>query len=213
MDDGDLPDARAALDLLDWKRRVFALYAAVRAEPDPRAGWRRWRDGRDELFRTHPQSPLPAGSRATFTSLAYYDYDPALRVEAVVENRPRTGVELPSSGPSPMRFEQIGDAVFELGGSTQRLGVHWLPAYGGGLFVPLSDATSGAETYGGGRYLLDTVKGSDLGMRDGRLVLDLNFAYNPSCSYDPRWTCPLPAAANRLDVRIEAGERQAVSGA
>ena len=69
------------------------------------------------------------------------------------------------------------------------------------------DATSGDETYGGGRYLLDTVKGSDLGMQDGRLVLDFNFAYNPSCSYDPRWVCPLSPPANRLPVAIEAGER------
>jgi uncharacterized protein (DUF1684 family) len=213
MDDGDLPDALAALDLLDWKRRVFALYAAVRAEPDPRAGWQRWREGRDALFRMHPQSPLPPEERRRFTGLAYYRYDPALRVEAVVEDRPPTSVALPSSGASPMRFEQIGEAVLELGGRTHRLGIHWLPAYGGGLFIPLSDATNGTETYGGGRYLLDTVKGSDLGARDGRLVLDLNFAYNPSCSYDPRWACPLPAGANRLDVRIEAGERHAVSGA
>ena len=187
-----------ALELLDWKRRVFSLYAAVRAEPDPRAAWQRWRDARDELFRTHPQSPLPPDARATFGGLVYFDYDPALRVEAVLDGLPPRRVELPSSGPSPMRFEQIGEAAFELGGRMHRLGVHWLPAYGGGLFVPLSDATNGVQTYGGGRYLLDTVKGSDLGAHDGRLVLDLNFAYNPSCSYDPVWTCPLAPVENRF---------------
>lgn len=85
--------------------------------------------------------------------------------------------------------------------------MYWLEAYGGGVFLPLADATSGHETYGGGRYLLDTVKGSDLGGEDGRLVLDFNFAYNPSCAYDPRWACPLTPPANRLGAGIRAGER------
>ena len=75
------------------------------------------------------------------------------------------------------------------------------------FFVPFRDGTSGAETYGGGRYVLDTVKGSDLGLEAGRLVLDFNFAYNPSCSYDPRWVCPLSPPANRLSLTIRAGER------
>ena len=75
------------------------------------------------------------------------------------------------------------------------------------MFVPFRDGTSGAETYGGGRYVLDTVKGADLGMDGERLVLDFNFAYNPSCSYDPRWVCPLSPPANRLPVAVRAGER------
>ena len=62
-----------------------------------------------------------------------------------------------------------------------------------------------------GRYLFDTVKGADLGQQDGRLVVDFNFAYQPSCAYDPRWTCPLTPPANRLRVPIRAGERVAES--
>ena len=76
-----------------------------------------------------------------------------------------------------------------------------------GVFLPFADATRGSETYGGGRYLLDTVKGADLGEADGRLVLDFNFAYNPSCSYDPQWDCPLAPPPNWLRVPVEAGER------
>ena len=84
---------------------------------------------------------------------------------------------------------------------------HRFIQYGGGLFVPFSDATAGNTTYGGGRYLLDTAKSADLGARDGALVLDFNFAYNPSCAYDSKWTCPLAPPANRLAAAIEAGER------
>ena len=75
-----------------------------------------------------------------------------------------------------------------------------------GSLLPFADATCERETYGGGRYLLDTIKGADLGVADGQTVLDFNFAYNPSCSYSPQWTCPLALPVNRLPGAIRAGE-------
>ena len=101
----------------------------------------------------------------------------------------------------------LARASFELRGEQLSLEVAWLAAYGGGVFLCFRDATSGRASYGGGRYLLDTVKGADLGDDGGRLVLDFNFAYNPSCSYDPSWVCPLAPPANRLAVAVEAGEK------
>ena len=74
------------------------------------------------------------------------------------------------------------------------------------MFLPFRDATSGKSTYGGGRYLLDTAKGADLGGDGATLRLDFNFAYHPSCHYDPQWVCPLAPLSNRLTVAIEAGE-------
>jgi uncharacterized protein (DUF1684 family) len=201
-------DAAGALELLDWKRRIFGLYSEVRAS-DPAAGWERWRAVRDELFRTHPQSPVPEESRAAYPGVPYFAYETAFRVLARVEPAPAETTQVGSSGDEPIAFERIARARFELFGEERVLELYWLLAYGGGLFVPFRDETSGAETYGGGRYLLDTVKGSDLGMADGRLVLDFNFAYNPSCSYDPRWVCPLSPPANRLPVAVEAGELMA----
>jgi hypothetical protein len=195
------------LELLDWKRRVFALYAEVRAAPDPEAAWRRWRGVRDELFRTHPQSPVPRENRAAFAELPYFDYDPALRVPADVEPADGAQVAIGSSGEEPVLFRHFATARFELGGTPRSLAVYWLEGYGGGVFLPFADTTRGAETYGPGRYLLDTVKGADLGEADGRLVLDFNFAYNPSCAYDPRWVCPLTPPQNRMDVAVRAGER------
>src|SRR3954454_128722 len=106
-----------------------------------------------------------------------------------------------------MSFDRIGVARFMLGDTPCELELYWLAGYGGGLFMPFADATSGAETYGAGRYLLATAKGTDLGTRDGRLVLDFNLAYNPSCSYDPRWTCPLAPAPNRLAIPVRLGGR------
>ncbi len=114
---------------------------------------------------------------------------------------------LATSGPGPVLSRPFALASFDLRGRRLSLEVHWLEAYGGGVFLSFGDATSGRETYGGGRYLLDTVKGADLGSAGDRLVLDFNFAYNPSCAYDPRWVCPLAPPANRLPVAVEAGER------
>ena len=196
-----------AIDLLDWKRRVFALYAGIRAESRPERAWEGWRTTRDELFATHPQTPLTDADRATFRGLAYYAYDPALRVTATIEPAPPTSSEMPSSGKAPILFDRIGRAHFELLGAPHVLELYWLAAYGGGLFLPFRDATSGADTYGGGRYLLDTVKGADLGLHDRSLTLDFNFSYHPSCSYQPVWVCPLAPPANTLTIPVEAGER------
>jgi uncharacterized protein len=194
------------LDLLDWKRRVFDLYAAVREDPSPESAWQHWRGERDSLFRTHPQSPIQAADRAAFTALPYFDYDPAFRVLAAVEPADRERREIATSGEEPYSFTRFARARFELAGE-QTLDLFSLDGYGGGLFLSFADATSGHESYGACRYLFDTVKGADLGLEDGGLVLDFNFAYNPSCAYDPRWVCPLAPPENRLGVALRAGER------
>jgi uncharacterized protein (DUF1684 family) len=198
------------LDLLDWKRRVFELYAEVRAGSgsDPEAAWRRWRAVRDDLFASHPQSPIPPEARTGFRGLPYFGHDPAARVLAEVEPAQPEHYEIGTSDGGTYGFTRFGVVRFSLHGRDLALEAYWLEGYGGGVFLPFRDATAGGETYGAGRYLLDTVKGSDLGMAaDGRLVLDFNFAYNPSCAYDPRWACPLAPPANRLDLEIRAGEQ------
>ncbi len=193
------------LDLLDWKRRVFELYAEVRAVSDPVAAWVRWHETRDELFGSHPQSPLP--DRAVFRGLDYFAYDRDLRVLADVEPAAPEPREIAGSAGSTVVFTRFALAGFDLAGERHSLELYWLEGYGGGIFVPFGDATNGDESYGPGRYVLDSVKGADLGMEDGRLVLDFNFAYNPSCSYDDRWACPLCPPPNRLRIPIRAGER------
>jgi len=195
------------LTLLDWKRRVFRLYEQVRSEPDAERAWKNWRGTRDDLFQSHPQSPIPLDRRAAFEGLPYFDYDPAFRVLADVEPAETELREIATSGESPYTFRRFARGRFELDDEERALSLFWLEGYGGGVFVSFADATSGRETYGACRYLLDTVKGSDLGMEDGRIVLDFNFAYNPSCAYDPRWVCPLAPPENRLGVPVWAGER------
>lgn len=195
------------LDLLDWKRRVFALYAEIRSAPDPLAAWERWRATRDRMFREHRQSPIPPEEREELVDLPYFAYEPAFRVLAEVEPAKPERLEVTTSRDGTYAFTRFGTARFELAGEVRALDVLWLEGYGGGIFLSFRDATSGGETYGAGRYLWDTVKGADLGVEGGRMVLDFNFAYNPSCAYDPRWDCPLAPPANRLSIPVTAGER------
>ncbi len=194
--------------LWDWRRRVASLYARVREAPEGEAGWAIWRTARDGLFRTHPQSPIESAERARFAGLPLFPYDPALRF--AVRLQPRMGeafaVAAGADGDVCLRpFARTVGLAPTLG---EELTVFWIEGYGGGAFLPFADATSGVESYGGGRYLLDTIKGADLGQNsEARTILDFNFAYNPSCSYSSRYTCPLSPPVNRLLVAVRGGER------
>jgi uncharacterized protein len=194
-----------ALDLADWRRRVAELYLA---EPrEGREGVEAFRRGRDELFRSHPQSPV--AGREGFDGLPYFDYDPGARVR-VSFDAPRDGeaLELDTGGQDGVvTLRRAARLRSELG----ELTLFWIEGYGGGLFLPFRDATAGQETYGGGRYLVDTIKGTHgRGFEfeaGGAAVLDFNYAYNPSCAYDERWACPLAPTENRLERPVRAGER------
>ena len=193
--------------LWDWRRRVAGLYAAIRAERDPRRAWAHWRTVRDGMFRHHPQSPIASGRG--FKGLDLFSYDPALVFHVKhlpIMDAPVETVQAGADGPMSMHpFARSQGLQAKLGGE---LTFYWLLGYGGGVFLPFADATSGRETYGAGRYLLDTIKGADLGSTpDGLTVLDFNFAYNPSCAYSPRYVCPLAPPANRLPMPVMAGER------
>ena len=192
------------MSLLDWRRRISELYAAVRAESEPVRAWRLWRDARHELFSTHPQSPLPPSGQGM---PRYYDHDPELRVLGRLAPAGAVEIQLPGSAGESFAARRFAAVEFDLSGTACRLDAYWLAGYAGGLFLPFRDASSGTETYGGGRYLLDTSKGADLGGGADGLVLDFNFAYHPSCAYDPRWSCPLSPAGNIVAVPVRAGER------
>jgi uncharacterized protein (DUF1684 family) len=195
-------DAAVALELADWRRQVGALYQRVRSEGSAEAGWDTWRSGRQRLYREHPQSPVLPAKRPGY-DFACFPYDPSMHVLAeLVPVEPR---HVEGAGEVP-GMTQVGTLRFLIAAGHHELGAYWLDGYAGGLFVAFTDATSGSETYGGGRYLLDTAKGADLGTEDGRVVLDFNFAFAPSCAHDPRWQCPLAARSNRLAVAVRAGE-------
>lgn len=200
-----------AYALADWRRRINDLYAAVRATRDPRAGWLLWHETRSRMYQSHPMSPLPAHIRKGFQDIPVFPYDPALRFE--VDLQPITGdalrFDLGSDGIMMARPVALTDGLQPLG---TELTVYWIEGYGGGLFLPFKDASNGTgpdgPTYGGGRYLIDAIKGADLGLSAaGRLICDFNYAYTPSCAYSPDYVCPLSPPENTLPQPVLAGER------
>jgi uncharacterized protein (DUF1684 family) len=200
-------EAPSELELADWRRRLQAVYQDVRGADDPALAHARWRARRDELFGGHPQSPLPADSPLRHGGLPYWPYDLALRWTLPLEPaRVSAKHALDTGADGVTRLRQIGWITLPAPYDA-RLAVWWLEQYGGGLFVPLRDATAGHSTHGGGRHLLDTAKGADLGATDAGLIIDLNFLYHPSCRYDPRWVCPLAPPENTIDTPVHAGER------
>ena len=231
MSDGEPGGVAATLTLADWRRTIGDLYADVRrlAVSDPSAALDHWRAVRERLFREHPQSPVPSDRRPSFRAHDY-EHDPELRFEVVVEpldqplepagaagigpldfGAPSTSlaIDLPVSAGGAMAFRRFGAVTIPFRAGPRRLEIFWMEGYAGGLFLPFRDATNGSETYGAGRYLLDAAKSADLGgNRDaGTLILDFNFAYQPSCAFDPKWACPLAPPSNRLDLPVRAGER------
>ena len=197
--------------LADWRRRTTALYADVRAAPheEPAQIAHRFRAARDELFNSHPDTPLSPQQQVGFEGLLYYPYDPAWRTLGEIELLRRGETfEADLGGEGLLPFADTARVHFEIHGEAASLTVYSLLGYGGGLWLPFTDATNGRATYAGGRYLLDTIKGADLGTCDGKLVLDFNYAYNPSCAYSSRWLCPLAPRANALAVEVTAGERK-----
>jgi uncharacterized protein (DUF1684 family) len=214
--------------LADWRRTIATLYADVRyrAVTDPAEAWEHWRTTRERLYREHPQSPVPEAERAAFEA-RHWSYDPMYRFEIEVEPASEEGpgagpgappaaglaIALPNSGQERLAFRRIGlvRVPFPDGPRRQSLTVFWMAGYAGGLFLPFRDTTNGRETYGAGRYLLDAAKSADLGgdLRRRTLILDFNFAYQPSCAFDPKWACPLAPPENHLEIPVRAGERLA----
>lgn len=200
-------EAQAYLDLVDWRRRVGDMYRLT--GPDALT---RFRAARDELFQTHPQSPIEPEERAGFHGLRYFDPDPAFRVPARME--PGDGSELvidTGGADGEVRYRRVGRLTFVLASQACALTVLSLVQYAGGLFVPFKDTTAGAETYGAGRYLFDTAKDTDAHVLDvtpgsADVTIDFNFAYNASCAYSPRWACPLAPPENHLPIAVRAGE-------
>ena len=196
------------LELADYRRRVFEIYSRVRdSEHSPESCWQQFRADQDDLFKFHSQTALMPDQVTRFTSLQYYPYNPALRfalpVEPLIEQKVIT-LTLQEDGAT--RLLPFGRIPFPYHDQTVSLTLFWIMGYGGGIFLPFKDLTNATETYEGGRYLIDTIKGADLGWEGENLVVDFNFAYNPSCAYNERWSCPLPPPENSLAVPIQAGE-------
>jgi uncharacterized protein (DUF1684 family) len=165
-----------------------------------------FRRAKDHFFAHNPQSPLTATQREQFRGLAYFPENPALVIHAELEESDdHAKVSMPTSDGALQIYRRAGRVRFAIDGREGRLTL-FASDPDHGLFLPFRDGTSGRETYGAGRYL-------DVGApTGGRVVVDFNYAYNPSCAYNEQWSCPLPPAENWLSVPIRAGEQRFQDG-
>ena len=208
-----LVPSKSLLALAHWRCSTAEMYALVRQSEDPFQAWQLFVKQRNHLFKVHGQSPLDPGQQASFRSLSYYPYDPAFRVIGHLDHDVETmelAIDLGEDG--LLRLKRIATINFELQSHPARLCLFWVQGYGGGLFLPFKDQTNQSKSFSGGRYLYDTIKGADLGAGENKILLDFNFAYNPSCAYSPRWVCPLAPEENNLYLPIDAGEKRFTAG-
>lgn len=160
---------------------------------------------RDMAMRDPQRSILDPPVRRRFTGLRYFPVDTTMRFRLPLVRDDRTDtvhVPLHLGGTDP--YVRVGTVAVPLDGGPYRLAVY-RPVRGEPiLWVPFRDATSGKESYGGGRYLYPETSGDTL-------VVDFNEAHNPNCDYNPtRYNCALPPSENRLPVRVAAGEQRSL---
>lgn len=195
------------VSLSDYRAQTADLYTAVRnSQSDPEETWKEWHSGHERLVSTHPLSPFAPQSLAP---APFWPYNPRWRFEVTVTPADVDDLIVEEeAGAKRRRFLGVGVVELDLGEDTQALPIYWDDSYAGGFLLPFRDRTNGTETFGSGRYALDGAKGSDLGRTaDGKLIVDFNYAYHPSCVWG-NWVCPLPAPAAVLEVEIDAGERR-----
>ena len=158
------------------------------------------RQEKDNFFRTDRQSPLTTAQKKDFGGLNYYPENPALQLELKLERRehPEQTILATSTG-DEREYTHVGQVRFNVNGQEATLQVYEADY---GFFLPFADATSADETYGAGRYLEPEE------YQSGWLTVDFNMAYNPYCAYNELWSCPLPPSANRIKIKIEAGEKK-----
>jgi uncharacterized protein len=163
-----------------------------------------FRAAKDAFFRDDPRSPLMPEQRSSFEGLAYFEEDPRLVIRAPLETEgidPTERIVMQTTTGDERVYRRAGKVRFEVDGDPAEITL-FSSRDMHELFLPFRDATSGSETYGAGRYLEVEPPASD-----GSVVVDLNYAYNPYCAYNPEWSCPIPPGENWLAVPIRAGER------
>ena len=159
------------------------------------------RSNKDSYLKKDTSSPIE--NKANFKGLKYFEINPTFKIAGKID-RLTSGqtINISMSGGETEEYEAYGNVTFEIEGVKCALKIFKTPE--GNLFLPFKDLTSNKETYGAGRYL-------DFGVedvKDNRLTIDFNKAYQPFCAYNHTFTCPVPPAENFLNVSVKAGERQ-----
>jgi len=188
---------------------VFSL-AVVQAQDFVKAEIEKYQSGLSEKFGNPETSILYPEDLEEFNGLEFYPIDLNYRVEAAFVRTPNEKpFKMPTTTSRRPEYVKYGEAHFTLKGKDHVLEIYQplehTPEYEDYLFLPFTDGTSGADSYGGGRYM-------DLKIPQGEtIVLDFNKTYNPYCAYNENYSCPLTPRQNHLSIPIYAGVKDFAS--
>jgi uncharacterized protein (DUF1684 family) len=145
-------------------------------------------------------------ARKNFHGIDYFPINSAWAVDAKFEPyTPVHYIEIINILGMTEKMESPGAVVFKKDGKEYRLDAILEAPDEKELFIMFADATSARETYGAGRFIYIPLP------INGRAVVDFNKAYNPPCAFNDFATCPLPPPQNRLQLRVDAGEKKYVT--
>jgi uncharacterized protein (DUF1684 family) len=203
-----------------WKKPGMILLLAFcflhtygQDEADAVEDIRQYRARQEATFKAKKKSPLLPADRRKFKGLNYYPINLKYRVKArFTRNENPVLFRMKTTTERLPEYTKYGEVTFVLDGETYRLEVYQSPeimqrpGYEDYLFIPFTDLTNGDDTYDVGRYVEMTIPAAE------EVTVDFNKAYNPYCSYSPRFSCPIPPEANQLAVAIMAGEKKYKQG-
>jgi len=188
---------------------LASFYSAAQTDDDARREINEHRQKQEKEFRDPDASPLEKRDRKHFKGLKYYPIDLTYRVKATfVKTENPVLFKMQTTTTRQPEYLKYGEVRFVLQGQEYVLEVYQNPVlsqreeFADYLFIPFTDQTNGEETYDVGRYIDFKIPKSD------EVIVDFNLCYNPSCSYSPRFSCPIPPAANNLPLNVRAGEKR-----
>ena len=160
----------------------------------------------NKRFSDKKTTPFDEKDFVNFRSLSFFDIDEAYKIKAdfKLDENPEL-FEMPTTTDRKPLYATYGTAYFTINGKELELHIYQCkdkdsPDFYDSLFLPFTDATSGQESYGGGRYIEPEYP------KDGTMIIDFNLSYNPYCVYNTeKYSCPIPPEENRLPIAIKAG--------
>jgi uncharacterized protein (DUF1684 family) len=167
------------------------------------------REAQRQEFLDPEKTPLEKRDLRKFKGLNYYPIDLSFHVKAkLVVNESPVLFKMPTTTTRLPEYSKYGELHFTLQGKEYMLEVYQnpeiskTPGYEDYLFIPFTDKTNGTETYDVGRYLEFRIPTSE------DIYIDFNLCYNPYCSYNSRFSCPIPPSQNHLPIAVTAGEKK-----
>ena len=157
-------------------------------------------------FKDVTKSPLSKEDRQNFISLEFFDFDSSYVVKGILIPFQKDSIfDMKTNTDRMHTYNKFGKIKFNLDNTYFELNVYKDQELINDqtniddVFLPFYDNTNGITTYSGGRYMDLKVS------KDSIISIDFNKAYNPSCVYNYKFSCPIVPSENFIALEINAG--------